>query len=53
MLHSIYLEKAKLTLTDFREADFEVKDDRVFGGDFRDCHFDETLMPDRSVRNNS
>jgi uncharacterized protein YjbI with pentapeptide repeats len=52
MLDSVHFDEAKLTKTDFREADFGVKDD-IFGGDFRDCHFEETLMPDGSVRNNS
>jgi Pentapeptide repeats (8 copies) len=45
-------DEAKLTRTDFREADFGVKDS-VFGVEFRDCYFEETLMPDGSVRNNS
>ncbi|MBN3874758.1 MAG: pentapeptide repeat-containing protein [Nostoc sp. JL33] len=50
-LGSVSFEKAELSRTDFREAKF--RDDRVFGVNFRDCLFEETLMPDGSVRSDN
>lgn len=50
-LKSVHFDGAKLIRTDFRGADFGPENDRVFGVKFRDCRFEETLMPDGSVRN--
>ncbi len=49
-LKSVRFAKANLSQADFREAEFWSETDRVFGVTFRDCHFEETLMPDSSIR---
>jgi uncharacterized protein YjbI with pentapeptide repeats len=49
-LKSVQFDGANLIRADFRRADFGPENDRVFGVKFRDCRFEETLMPDGSVR---
>lgn len=49
-LESVRFEGAKLIQTDFRGAEFRAEDDSIFAVKFRDGHFEETLMPDGSVR---
>ncbi|MBW4494806.1 MAG: pentapeptide repeat-containing protein [Oscillatoria princeps RMCB-10] len=49
-LQSVWFEKTKLLRTDFRGAEFSPETFRGSGVRFRDCHFEETLMPDGSVR---
>lgn len=46
-LGSVYFIKANLTKTNFEGAVFGK------GVEFRDCHFEETIMPDGSIRNAS
>ncbi len=48
-LKSVSFEKAKLIRTNFRFADFGPNNDSIFSVKFRDCRFEDTLMPDGSV----
>ncbi|MBW4494805.1 MAG: pentapeptide repeat-containing protein [Oscillatoria princeps RMCB-10] len=52
-LASVWFEEAKLLRTDFLGAEFSPETFRGSGVRFRDCHFEETLMPDGSVRSGS
>jgi len=51
-LEDVSFEEARLIRTDFRGADFGSDDGSIFGVKFRDCSFEDTLMPDGSIRGN-
>lgn len=52
-LKSVSFESAELIRTDFREAKFWSENERIFGVKFRNCRFEETLMPDGSMRSDA
>ena len=48
----VTFEKAKLVRTDFRGADFWWEDE-IASVKFRECRFEQTIMPDGSIRTDS
>lgn len=51
-LNYVTFEKAKLVRTDFRGADF-CWEDEIASVKFRECRFEQTIMPDGSTRTDS
>ena len=51
-LKYVTFEKAKLVRTDFRGADFCLEDESA-SVKFRECRFEQTIMPDGSIRTGS
>lgn len=49
---SVTFEKANLVRTDFRGADFCLEDE-IASVKFRECRFEQTIMPDGSIRSDS
>ena len=52
-LKSVDFEEAILIRANFRNASFWSENIATFGVNFKGCHFENTIMPDGSIRNNN